>query len=64
MITSTDMRDFVIRSLDGREDEYDVDAIVDDLQAKYGTVDLDGDAVDHDTYWQIVARHDRSAGQP
>lgn len=64
MITSTDMRDFVIRTLDGREDEFDVDAIVDDLQAKYGTVDLDGDAVDSDTYWQIVARHDRSAGQP
>lgn len=58
MITSHDMLDFVIRSLDGREDGFDVNAIVDDLQAEYGTVDLDSDAVDNETYWEIVARHD------
>ncbi len=54
-ITADDMREFVIRALDGREADYNVPEIVDHLQCVAGTVDLN--LVESDTFWRIVFQH-------
>jgi hypothetical protein len=52
MITDRDMRDQVLATLDGVAHEYDVAAIVEEIQHRYGTVDVD--AVPDAEYWEIV----------
>ncbi len=56
--TDHDLRDQVIASLDGREDDFDVPGIVDEVQSAYGTVHID--KVPHAIYWGIVERHDNT----
>jgi len=56
MITQTDMRHQVVITLDGREDEYDVPGIVEDIQQEHGTVHIDD--VPAARYWEIVERHE------
>lgn len=57
--TDRDMRDQVAIALGGYTAEYDMEAIVDDVQARYGTVDID--SVPDDEFWAIVERHDRGS---
>lgn len=61
-ITRNDMERQVRETLDGREDEFDVDGIVDDIHAQFGLVDID--AVPHSGYWLIVARNARPDEAP
>ncbi|MFE5332581.1 hypothetical protein ACFRCG_40005 [Embleya sp. NPDC056575] len=60
-ITSRDVTNQVTRSLDGREDDYDVDAIVADIIEAHGAVDID--TIDSDAYWATVAEH-HTCGNP
>lgn len=62
IVTSTDMTEYVKRTLEGVEDasDFDVPAIVDHLQREYGTVDLD--EVPDEAYWKIVSQHDKAIG--
>lgn len=53
--TDHDMRDQVAQSLGGEVGEYDIPAIVDEIQSAYGTVPID--EVPHVIYWGIVLRH-------
>jgi hypothetical protein len=53
--TDHDMRDQVKASLTGEADHYDVPAIVDELQARYGTVSIE--TMDTAWYWTVVLRH-------
>jgi hypothetical protein len=53
--TDQDMRTQVTATLDGTDGEHDVNAIVDEIQAKFGTVDVG--SVDVEVYWDIVAQH-------
>lgn len=55
MITDRDIRDHVLRSLTCHEDEFNIDAIVDEIQRTYGLIDAA--TIDHDAYWAIVERH-------
>jgi len=55
MITDRDMRTQVIAALDGRDAEFDVYAIVEDIHERYGLIDVE--TVDHDVFWLIVGRH-------
>ena len=55
MITDWDMKTQVIAALDGQDAEFDVDAIVGDILARYGLIDLE--ELDHDVFWGIVAAH-------
>jgi hypothetical protein len=57
MITDKDMKRQVIAALDGREGDYKVNKIVDDIQAVYGTVDIDD--VPDGEFWDIVAKRER-----
>jgi hypothetical protein len=63
IITDHDVRNYVLRALDGREADFDIDGIVAAIMAKYapfGEADtLDG-AVDTDEFWGIVAAYDLS----
>lgn len=54
-ITDHDMRDQVAESLGSEGGEYDIPAIVDEIQEHYGTTHIDN--VPHDAYWTIVLRH-------
>lgn len=56
--TDRDLREQVAASL-GTESEaqsFDVQGIVDEIQAAYGTVPID--QIPHAIYWGIVERHD------
>lgn len=57
MFTVNDMREQIIRALDGREIEFDVDGIVDEIQAAFGTVDID--TIPDTDFWTIVKEHAR-----
>lgn len=56
--TDRDMRTQVVDTLPGLESDYDVNAIVDELQLKYGTVLID--TIPSGDYWAVVSRHDRT----
>jgi hypothetical protein len=58
MITQNDKREQVLRTLDGRDGDYNVDGIVTVIQDIYGTVDID--TVPSQFYWTVVADHDFS----
>jgi hypothetical protein len=58
-ITDREVESQVIRSLDGRADEFDVKAITRDIIAGFGRVDID--TVPFNDYWAIVRGHDLSA---
>lgn len=53
--TDHDMRDQVTRTLGDEAGDYDVPAIVDELQAQHGTVDIETIAAPD--YWTVVLRH-------
>lgn len=53
--TDHDMRNQVAETLGSEGDQYDVPGIVDELQARYGTVHID--AIDTAWYWTVVLRH-------
>jgi hypothetical protein len=57
-ITDQDMRDQVTRSIETEENLFNVPAIVDELQERYGTVHID--EIPSDAYWAIVEKHDIS----
>jgi outer membrane receptor protein involved in Fe transport len=54
-----DIAQQVSTTLGDHVEDYDIDAIVDDLGA--AGVKTSVDDVDHDTYWGIVRKHDRTA---
>jgi hypothetical protein len=54
--TDHDVRDQVTRSLTGHADDFDVQGIVDEIQAIHGTVPIEG----LPDYWDIVERHAKS----
>lgn len=58
-VTDHDMRDQVAETLGADGSDFDVPAIVNELQSEYGTVHID--TIEHDAYWAIVMKHDRSA---
>lgn len=58
MTTDKDTKQQVIVALDGREDEFKVGKIVDDLQATYGTVDIDD--IPAGEFWDIVAKREKN----
>jgi hypothetical protein len=55
MITDRDIRTQVIASLQDEADEFNVEAIVDEIRANYGLVDIE--AIETGAYWAIVERH-------
>jgi hypothetical protein len=56
-MTDHDMREQVKAALDGREDAYDVEAIVSEIQETYGTTDIETLPGEH--FWTLVERHER-----
>jgi len=56
-ITDRDMREQVTTSLEPYEEDYDVNAIVDEIQAKYGTININKFPDDVEVYWTIVKSH-------
>lgn len=66
IVTRADMVTYVTRTLAEYIGEFDIEAIVDELQAEYGTVDLETVATEDaeagtDRFWVIVERHDLTA---
>lgn len=59
IVTNLDMIEFVNATLGTDADDFDVEAIVDDLQARYGTVDLD--TIDDEAFWTVVQQHAKDA---
>lgn len=55
MFTQTNLRDQITAATDASEGTYDIDAIVEEIQNTYGTVDID--TIDHREFWNIVAKH-------
>lgn len=55
VITDEDVRAEVLTTLADRKDEFDVQAIVSEIQATYGTVHID--VIDGEAYWDLVLRH-------
>ena len=53
--TSRDLRDQITTATDASDGEYDVDAIVVEIIANYGTVNID--TLDTDEFWAIVGKH-------
>jgi hypothetical protein len=56
--TDHDLRDQVTASLTSDAEDFDVQGIVDEIQAAYGTVPIS--QVPHAVYWGIVERHDNT----
>jgi len=54
-ITDRDMAEQVSRSLGADADDFDTDAIVEEIRKAYGLIDIDD--IDSDTYWALVERH-------
>lgn len=54
-VTDRDMLAGVVNALGDDVVEFDTKAIVDDLQKRYGTVDID--TIDPAAFWDIVSRH-------
>lgn len=58
MITDQDIRTEVLQALTTDAPDFDIDAIVQDIQATYGPFQsADVLDVDHDAFWTIVAKH-------
>lgn len=57
IITDRDMREQVTDSLTPYADDYDVNAIVDDIQALHGTININRWPGDIESYWEIVQKH-------
>lgn len=55
IITDEDVRVEVLTTLADRKAEFDVQAIVSEIQATYGTVHID--VIDGESYWDLVQRH-------
>lgn len=55
IITRTDMTRQVQEVVDSCEGEYDVAAIVDEIHAAHGLIDING--LGHDEFWAVVLRH-------
>jgi hypothetical protein len=55
MTTSRDMRDQITTACDASEGQYDIDAILTDLQTAHGTVNID--AIPADDFWTTVLAH-------
>lgn len=55
IVTNLDMIAFVNAALNTDADDFNVEAIVDDLQARYGTVDPE--TIDDEAFWAVVERH-------
>lgn len=53
--TARDMRDQIIRSIEPEQGDFDVDGILDALQARYGTCNIDD--IPSDDYWATVQAH-------
>ncbi|GAX57353.1 hypothetical protein [Streptomyces olivochromogenes] len=53
--TSRDLRDQIVTATDASDGEYDVDAIVEEIVAAHGAVDID--TLDTDEFWAIVGKH-------
>lgn len=53
--TDRDLREQVAAALTGEAEHYDVPAIVDELQARYGTVSTE--MMDTAWFWTVVLRH-------
>lgn len=57
MITDSDMRYQVEQALADEAGDFNVPAIVDEIQRKYGTVHVD--RVPNSRFWEIVQHHAR-----
>lgn len=55
-MSSHDIHTHVTAATDASHGEYDVAEIVQEIGDTYG-YDIDPEAIDHDAYWDIVARH-------
>lgn len=55
IFTDRDMRDQVAASLADMVSDYDVSAIVDELQAEHGTVRIS--EIEDQAYWTVIGRH-------
>lgn len=55
MFTQKDMRQQLDSVLDAMEGQYDRDAVLRDLQQRYGTRDLD--TIDTVEFWAVVSWH-------
>lgn len=55
----TELAYAVSLTVDGFADDYDIDAIVDEILETHGQVHIDD--IDSDEYWAIVERHDTTA---
>jgi len=55
MVTDADLRTQVEHALGFDADEYNVPAIVDDIQHEFGTMNID--TIPADRFWGIVANH-------
>jgi hypothetical protein len=53
MITDRDLRDQVLQSLQSEADLYNVDAVVAEIQSRWGLVDIDD--IEPVDYWTLVA---------
>lgn len=59
--TDRDLRDEVTQSLADDALGFDIQAIVDEIQATYGTRSIE--TLSHDEYWDIVVKHERVGDQ-
>lgn len=55
MFTDLDLTNQVKTTLAGELGEFDVEAIVSEIQATYGTVNID--VIEAGAYWAIVEKH-------
>lgn len=51
-ITASEQKAQIVRALDGRENEFDVDALADDIRLQYGAVDID--TIPAREFWELV----------
>lgn len=56
-ITDADMRNQVAAALMPYTSHYDVNAIVDEIQATHGTINIDYWPADVEEFWKVVERH-------
>lgn len=56
LITIDDMTQQVKTVLDGFVEDFDVEAIVEEIHRDHGLIDIDG--LDDSEFWAIVERHD------
>lgn len=56
--TDRDMRDQLMRALDGDARDFDVPRLLDDLIERFGVCDIDD--IPSESFWRVVAAHDVS----